>query len=250
MASGSSFIIPEWPLASNVKSLITTRLGGVSCKPYTSMNLAQHVGDNTENVSQNRSYLYQHVGEPVTWFQQIHSTHVATLPSSAPMDADGVFSCEPSNVCAVLTADCLPVLFASKAGDEVAAVHCGWRGLAGGIISNVLQKFGCPSSQIIAYLGPAISQKHFEVGEDVLSSFQDAQLERQYSRAVETCFLKRRDVEGKYMADLYGLARSELTGAGVVEIYGGEFCTYTDNRFYSYRRDQETGRFASLIWLT
>lgn len=250
MTSGSSFIVPEWPLASNVKSLISTRWGGVSCKPYTSMNLAQHVGDNAENVSQNRSSLYLHVGEAVTWFQQVHSTHVVTLPSPISMDADGVFSCERSNVCAVLTADCLPVLFASKAGDEVAAVHCGWRGLAGGMISNVLEKFSCASSQIMAYLGPAISQKHFEVGEDVLSSFQAAQRKRHYSRAVETYFLKRRDVEGKYMADLCGLARSELAGAGVVDIYGGECCTYTDKRFYSYRRDQETGRFASLIWLT
>ncbi len=250
MPSGSTFIVPEWPLPSNVKSLITTRSGGVSSHPYASLNLAQHVGDRGESVSQNRSYLYQHVGMPVTWLHQIHSAHVETLPAPESLHVDGVFSKERSNVCAVLTADCLPVLFASKAGDEVAAVHCGWRGLAGGMISNALKKFSCDSSQIMAYLGPSISQKHFEVGEDVLSSFQEAQSQRNYSCAVEKCFLKRRDREGKYFADLYGLARSELTGAGVVEIYGGEFCTYSDRRFYSYRRDKKTGRFASLIWLT
>lgn len=249
MGSNSAIIIPEWPKPDRVRCLITTRIGGVSSSPYDSFNLAEHVDDQPESVTENRGLLEQTLGLPVSWFRQVHSTDIVTVPKAKASQADGVFTCSPMNVCAVLTADCLPILLSSALGDQVAAIHCGWRGLANGMIKNAVAKFTCSPSEIMAYLGPAISQAYFEVGADVLSAFELAQAQRKFATPVEQFFSVSQKAEGKYYADLYGLARSELRGHGLKDIYGGDFCTFSDLRFYSYRRDHQTGRFASLIWI-
>ncbi len=246
-----SFIQPDWPIPSNIRSLITTRYGGVSGKPYDSFNLAAHVGDDSGAVLKNRSILADKAGVDTHWFSQVHGIDVARLSSASKpvsVDADAVYTRDAKQVCAVLTADCLPLLLASTNGDEVAAVHCGWRGLAGGMLPAAINAFRASPSDILVYLGPAISQTHFEVGSDVLDAFLNAQKQRRYAENVEESFTGSPIEKSKYYADLYRIAHAELSGLGVSDIYGGGFCTFSDAQFYSYRRDQKTGRMASLIW--
>ncbi len=246
------FIQPHWPLPSNIHSLITTRHGGMSEAPYDAFNLATHVGDDAGKVRNNRRVLAERVGVGTRWFNQVHGIDVARLSSASNHssgDADAVYTNEALQVCAVLTADCLPLLLASKNGDEVAAVHCGWRGLACGMLPAAIGAFRSNPSDIMVYLGPAISQPHFEVGGDVLEAFVDAQKQRRYVENVRESFTASPHAKSKYYANLYRLARSELLGLGVLDIYGGDFCTFTEARFYSYRREQRTGRMASLIWM-
>ncbi len=248
----SAFIQPKWPIPSNIRSLLTTRYGGVSDKPYTSFNLATHVADDPSAVLKNRKALANQVGYETHWFNQVHGVDVARLSAfsnRASDDADAVYSSEAAQVCAVLTADCLPLLLASKNGDEVAAVHCGWRGLAGGMLQAAVRAFRCSPKDILVYLGPAISQPYFEVGSEVFGAFLSAQKQRCFAENVGESFTESPSAKSKYYADLYRIARAELSGLGIRDIYGGGFCTFSESRFYSYRRDVQTGRMASLIWI-
>jgi len=231
--------------------MITTRQGGFSSGHYHSNNLGAHVGDSAENVEANRHLLNGCLPAPPHWLEQVHGSRVYTLKSLAtdqPPIADASYTNSSNRVCAVLTADCLPILLCNDVGDEVAAVHAGWRGMADGVISQSVTHFRCPPDRILAYLGPAISGSCFEVGVDVMDAFSRAASERHFAEPVIDAF-KRTD-NGRFMADLYHLARAELGGLGVKQIYGGDCCTYTDaQRFFSYRREGVTGRMASLIWI-
>ncbi len=251
-----SFFSPRWPVPRNVKSLVTTRAGGYSRGLYSSFNLAAHVGDLPERVEANRQYLLEHIGHPVSWIRQVHGCDVATLESSVATagaggcEADAVTTRSAGLVCAVLTADCLPLLICDRGGSQVAAVHAGWRGLAAGVITRAVNEFASPAGDLMVYLGPAISQLHFQVGEDVVEAFLESEKERKYAEPVKLSFKDDPQEVKKYRADLYRLAKSELNGLGVKSVFGGDRCTYTQSdKFYSYRRDGTTGRMASLIWL-
>lgn len=267
--------VPQWPAPSNVKSVITTRSGGVSCAPFDGFNLAAHVDDDIVCVEQNRRLLAATLearivsskARPITWLTQVHGTDIVDLDTTcdATKDmispesfvngepsvvADGALSRRSGNICAVLTADCLPVLMCDKHGTQVAAIHAGWQGMARGILSCAVNSFTCAPHDILCYFGPAISVKHFEVGSDVLAAFQKAAKQRLYNKPVEDAFYPSATAENKWFGDLYALARSELEGKGVHGIYGGTDCSYGEGEsFYSFRRDGVTGRMASLIWL-
>lgn len=240
-----SFILPDWPLPAGVKACSTTRHGGISLSPYHSLNLGTHVGDEAQAVARNRETLVAGAGLPQmpAWLEQVHGTRVVRLEGETPADlrADAVYSNVPGQVCAVMTADCLPVLFCSQAGDEVAAAHAGWRGLCNGVLEQTLATFIAEPGSISAWLGPAIGPRQFEVGPEVRSAFIAV------DSAAVAAFTPLGD---KFLADIYLLARQRLRCAGVDLIYGGDRCTVSENsHFFSYRRDGITGRMASLIWL-
>lgn len=244
------FLIPQWPAPDNVQAVITLRSKGDSYAPYGNFNLATHVGDNPQQVAFNRHQLIQQfdLQSSPLWLNQIHGTEIVSRScSDYPPDADGCFSDRVGDCCVVLTADCLPVLLCNQQGTKVAAVHAGWRGLCGGIISNVLNQFDA-SDSVLAYLGPAISAMHFEVGPEVLKSFLANATSSDQKLAIEKAFVKTDS--DRLFADLYVLAKAELEQHGVNKIYGGDFCSYSQSeQFYSYRRDKDCGRNASLIWL-
>lgn len=233
---------PDWSLPDGVMAVITTRQGGVSPVPYQHNNLALHVGDDAAAVASNRRRLWQQLPgvTAVQWLNQVHGTTVfRACGATVTPQADAVVSRTAGLACAVLTADCLPVLFCDDRGTQVAAAHAGWRGLAGGVLLNTLAEFASPE-QVRVFLGPAIGPAAFEVGPDV---------RRAFGWASEQCF--RPGQGDRLLADLYQLAREQLLRAGVNSISGGDFCTATDTeRFYSYRREGVTGRMASLIWRT
>jgi YfiH family protein len=244
-------ITPDWPAPDNVRSYITTREGGVSLPPYASNNLGLHVGDNPEHVAANRARLSSCFGSQCSpqWLEQIHGVKVVHAKSDGVVrTADGSYSNQSGQACLVMTADCLPILLCDKQGREVAALHCGWRSLAKGICARALQKFDAKPGDLLAYLGPAISQPHFEVGIDVLEAFFKAARNPDHAEHIAKAFVSAQRPLHFY-ADIYALARAELTTLGIKAIYGGDYCTFTDSqRFYSYRRDKTTGRMASLIW--
>ncbi len=238
-------ITPTWPAPANVKAVCSTRAGGGSVGPYLSLNLGGHMGDTAQAVSYNRQ-LFQTMAampsQPV-WLTQTHSTTCLSLSSATPenTEADASFSRQSGLVCAVMTADCLPILLCNRAGTEVAAVHAGWRGLCNGVIENSLQLFSQPAD-CLAWLGPAISQAAFEVGDEVRAAFI------KHNPAAASAFIATS--HGKWLADLYLLARQRLANFGVTAVYGGDHCTYRQSdTFFSYRRDGQTGRMASAIWL-
>lgn len=252
MLNPDSLIIPDWPAPEAVRACITTRLGGASLSPYAANNVALHVGDDRDSVEQNRRALCEHLHleKAPQWLEQIHGVKVITARADRQVrTADGSYSTEFSQACAVMTADCLPILLCDKEGAQVAAIHAGWRGLAKGIIERALQKFTCPASEMLTYLGPAISQLHFEVGIEVLEAFFKMARSPRHSDAIAAAFRPAQRPLHFY-ADIYALARAELKVLGVSQIYGGNYCTFADDtRFFSYRRDRITGRMASLIWL-
>ncbi len=238
------WICPKWPAPQNIHALCTTRLGGVSGDPFDSFNLALHVGDNEQNVNANRKLLIEQAQLPQSpqWLSQTHSDIVieVTQRFKSTPEADASYTFQRGRVLAVMTADCLPILLCNRQGNWVAAVHAGWRGLAAGILIKAVKAYTGDSKDVMAWFGPAISQTAFEVGEDVLSAFLS-----NWSSAKQHFLSKG----AKYHADLYGLARMQLQSLGV-EAFGGQHCTYHEKeRFYSYRRDGETGRMASLIWI-
>ncbi|MGI5308704.1 peptidoglycan editing factor PgeF [Rheinheimera sp. WS51] len=248
-------IYPDWPAPANVHAVSSSRLGGVSSTIYDSLNLGLHVNDNPELVAKNRLIYQQMAQMPAvpTWLNQVHGTHVAVLPltsnkiisnkvtSQEPITADASFSQTRQQICTVMTADCLPLLICDSEGQQVAAVHAGWRGLCAGIIEKTIAHFSQPQ-QVLVWLGPAISQAKFEVGPEVRAQFM-----QHNSNAAQAFVLHR---NGKYLADIYQLARQRLQALGVSAIYGGDYCTYQQAElFYSYRRDGQTGRMASAIWL-
>lgn len=235
----------DWPALKHVKACYTSRAGGVSVEPYESFNMGEHVGDDEANVESNRRQLLSHINQrDITWLEQVHGTEVINL--SAPhknIVADACFSQCFDQVCCIMTADCLPVFFCDQAGSQVALAHAGWRGLLNGVLENTLATFS-HSAQVMIYLGPAISQKAFVVGEDVRAAFVS-----KHSN-LSQYFVPSTTESAKWMADLYGMARTILTNAGVTAIYGGTHCTYTEaDTFFSYRREGVTGRMANLIWL-
>ncbi|PLR40903.1 peptidoglycan editing factor PgeF [Chimaeribacter californicus] len=243
----STLIRPRWAAPASVMACSTTRAGGVSLPPYASLNLGAHVGDNPADVAANRLRLVELAGLPAMpfWLEQVHGTDVLRLegqaPSAAALRADAVYTAAPGQVCAVMTADCLPVLFASRKGDEVAAAHAGWRGLCAGVLENTLTQFRCPPDEVMAWFGPAIGPDAFEVGAEVRAAFVAE------NPATGAAF---RPAGTKYMADIYQLARIRLQAAGVRHISGGERCTVSESdNFFSFRRDGTTGRLATLIWL-
>jgi YfiH family protein len=244
-------IHPEWPAPATVRAAVTTRRGGYSNEPYASFNLATHVGDDPEAVARNRRLLQQQLGlagEP-QWIKQCHGVGVvaADHPGEWPV-ADAVFTGKRGQACAVLTADCLPVLFCNREGTRVAVAHAGWRGLAAGILESTLAVFDEDKGNILAWLGPAISQPHFQVGPEVREAFLDTSTGSDPA-AVKKAFIPCAERIGHFRADLYQLARLRLGSCGLTRIFGGGFCTFSEQRFYSYRRQAVTGRMATLIWL-
>lgn len=241
----NTLILPDWPMPTSVQACSTIRHGGVSVSPYDSLNLGTHVGDVATRVAVNRQHLVAQAALPQmpVWLDQVHGTRVLTLDGGGIPDiqADAVYSRVTGQVCAVMTADCLPVLFCSLAGDEVAAAHAGWRGLCAGVLEQTLRQFNAAPSSIIAWLGPAIGPQQFEVGEEVKQAFINIDAKSALAFTPSG---------SKYLADIYLLARLRLQAAGIQAIYGGNRCTVTEKQqFFSYRRDGTTGRMASLVWL-
>lgn len=244
----TSLIFPDWPQPDNIGACSTLRNGGVSLPPYDSLNLGTHVGDNLSFVEENRRILCKQAQLPEMplWLEQVHGTDVITLSHQESNDindvkGDALYTSTAKKVCAIMTADCLPVLFSTVNGSEVGAAHGGWRGLCQGVLQNTLAQFKSPKNQIMAWLGPAIGANVFEVGAEVRQAFIEQNI------AFGSAFIPH---NGKYLANIFMLARIILQESGITQIYGGDFCTVTDkSRFFSYRRESITGRMASLIWI-
>ena len=247
-----SFIKPNWPAPLNVKTLQTTRKGGVSIAPFDSLNVAMHVQDDISHVTKNRQLLAQYLPNEPVWTNQVHGTHIIDAANNHCLEtADGSFTIQKNIVCVTMTADWLPILLCDHLGTVVAAVHAGWRGLCDGVIEAAVLKMGVPAQTLMAWLGPAIGPSAFLVGDEVRAQFivqdpKSASAFLPYSNV---------DLPNKWLGNLYEIAQQRLNNVGVTTIYGGgvneDFCTYTDaERFYSFRRDNTTGRMASLIWLS
>ncbi len=243
----NDWIIPDWPAPSSVGAISTTRLGGVSKGPWRSLNLGLNSGDDVNDVERNRAWLRESLPTAPNWLQQVHGCrvvqHSPALRSdhSARVDADAQFTRERGAVCAILAADCLPVLFCDRQGTKVAAAHAGWRGMAAGVLENTVAAMGQPAGELMAWMGPAIGPAVYQVGDEVKAAFARQQ------KAGADAF--RPDGE-RWLFDLYAMARHCLQQVGVGHISGGGYCTFTDSeRFFSYRRDRVTGRMANLVWL-
>ncbi len=234
---------PQWDAPANVRALCTTRSGGASSGPWASFNLGDHVGDDPDAVAANRAVLCQRLPAEPAWLKQVHGTRcVDAATVAAGSVADAAFTRTPGVVCAVLTADCLPLLLCDAAGTVVAVAHAGWRGLAAGVIEATVAAMDRPGVELCAWLGPAIGPAAFEVGDEVRTAFVA------HDDQATTAFA--RNDAGKWQCDLYLLARQRLAALGVCRVTGADFCTASDAaRFYSYRRDGVTGRMASCIWL-
>jgi polyphenol oxidase len=273
-------IAPSWPAPARVRSAFTLRTGGVSLSPYDSLNLGAHVDDVADAVQENRRRIRARLGLPAepVWLQQVHGVEVTDLdvatshgvetpvpagrradagatPVAAPVcvgapvalaprspRADAAVTRLPGRVCVIQVADCMPVLFAARDGSAVGAAHAGWRGLAGGVLEETVRKLAVPPAQLIAWLGPAIGQGHFEVGDDVRSAFVSSDSDA--ASAFEG------NSRGRWQCDLYALARRRLSALGIQDVFGGGWCTYADAaRFFSFRRDGQCGRMAAFIWM-
>jgi YfiH family protein len=253
---------PEWSIPATVRALYTTRSGGVSQAPFDSFNLAEHVGDDLDRVARNRAMLSrdglnrdelrsQSLPAAPCWLQQTHSTTVVTLESDQNREADGAITRQADTVAVVMTADCLPILLCNRSGTEVAAVHAGWRGLLDGIVETTIEKMQSPTSELMAWIGPAISQPKFEVGDEVRQAFvekyADTYVDEQSS--AESRFINNRTRH--WLCDLPGLADDLLKGLGVADVTQSNLCSYANEKdFFSYRRQAVTGRMACLIWIS
>ena len=238
----SDWLIPEWPAPSQVKACVTTRAGGVSLAPFDSLNLGDHVDDDLDAVLENRRRLTHDFAIEPAWLRQVHGVNVVKADPGRIVEADGSWTSTPGIACTAMTADCLPALFCNRAGTRVAAAHAGWRGLAAGVLEAAVESLAAEPDDVLVWLGPAIGPQAFEVGPEVREAFM------QQLPVTERAFVPSRN-SGKFMADIYQLARLRLAALGLTAVYGGGFCTVTDPRFFSYRRSPRTGRFASLIWL-
>lgn len=247
-------IRPDWPAPKSVVALTSCRSGGHSAAPWDSLNLGLHVGDNAADVHGNRALLASACEglQSIQWLDQVHGVEVVhALPGAvgAP-SADASISNTPGVACAVMTADCLPVLFSNLDGTAVAAAHAGWRGLAAGVLENTVARFACPGDQLLVWLGPAIGPQSFEVGPEVMATFITDE-QGPAAEQLASFFQPSPDRKGHFLADLYALARYRLAAVGVHAVYGGGYCTYRDTqRFYSFRRDGQTGRMVTLIYRT
>jgi len=242
----SPYIVPDWPLPPHIQAYSTLRQCGFSESPYDSFNLAAHVDDNPEHVQKNRDHLKAllHLPTEPIWIQQTHSTIASVaVPENRGKEADATFTNQPNQVCIVLTADCLPILLCDHKGTKVSAIHAGWRGLFNGIIAETLKKMDCKKTEILAWLGPAIGPTAYEVGNEIRDIFM------QSDTLSHSAFTPSKN--GRWMCNLYAIARIQLQKQGIHSIYGGTHCTYSDaHNFFSYRRDGiKTGRMATLIWI-
>ncbi len=247
ISNSPEFIVPDWPAPPGVGCLVTTRQGGVSQGKFSSLNLGDHVGDDPKAVAANRGFVGRSLGAQPVWLNQVHGTRVVDPAEQwrydVPPEADAACTRRTGAACTVMTADCLPVLLCDDAGTVVAAAHAGWRGLLAGVLETTVAATGVPGTRLMAWLGPAIGPQAFEVGEEVRAAFVAA--------APEATQAFHGVAGGKWLADIYLLARLRLKGQGVERVFGGNFCTFTEqDRFFSYRRDGQTGRMASMIWLT
>jgi polyphenol oxidase len=243
-----TWITPDWPAAARVRALSTLRAGGVSIHAYGSLNLGSHVGDAPGAVAENRRRLRSAARLPAepAWLNQVHGARMVDLDAldeaASPPEADAALTRQPGRVCAILTADCLPVLLAAESGQAVAAAHAGWRGLAGGVIEAAVWALAVAPASLVAWLGPSIGPRHFEVGGEVreLLLAEDSEASASFVP----------NARGRFLADLPALARRRLARLGVQRIYGGGECTFSRaDQYFSYRRDGTTGRQATLIWL-
>ena len=260
----AGWIRPAWPAPDNVRAVCTTRTGGCSDGPWSSLNLGERCGDDPEHVRRNRERLSERLPAPPQWLRQVHGVAAARHPgrpvanplveplgeplvqppvqAAAELEADALVAFAPGRVCAVLTADCLPVFFCDRAGSRVAVAHAGWRGLAGGVLEATVQALETDPAELLAWLGPAIGPAVYEVGDEVAGAFR-ASLAADFSAAFTAC-------GDRWLFDLYAAARLKLAAAGLRDVRGGGLCTYSDPaRFFSHRRDGVSGRQASLIWL-
>jgi purine-nucleoside/S-methyl-5'-thioadenosine phosphorylase / adenosine deaminase len=243
---GPEVLTPEWRAPRAVRAAFTLRGGGVSAAPFDTLNLGAHVGDSAAAVAENRRRVREELRLPAepAWLEQVHGTRVADLDASAEAGAaaDAVITRRAGKVCAVQVADCLPVLFAARDASAVAVAHAGWRGLAAGVLEATVARLGVAAGELIAWLGPAISARHFEVGSEVRAAFLAA------DRGAAAAFTQNE--RGRWQCDLAALARQRLAALGVTEVSGGAWCTYADPaRFFSFRRDGRCGRMAALVWL-
>ncbi|MFM7786093.1 MAG: peptidoglycan editing factor PgeF [Gammaproteobacteria bacterium] len=254
MPTGIDVLGPDQPLAPGVQALSTRRAGGVSTGPWASFNLGDHVGDDPAAVGENRARLREALGLPgePQWLRQVHGTRVVDAQSDGVCrEGDAAWTNVPGVVCAVLTADCLPVVLAASDGSEIAVAHCGWRGLSAGILARTIGRFAASPATLRAWLGPAIGQAAFEVGAEVRKAFLATAEDSSARERIAAAFGDSGEVRGKYHADLYALAREALLALGVREISGGGRCTVAEpEAFFSYRRDGVTGRMATLAWIT
>ena len=245
---GPDTIIPDWPAPAGVRAAFTLRTGGVSRPPFDTFNIASHVGDDAGAVAENRALLRATLAlaaEPV-WLEQVHGHRVVDLDETAAAGslgpADAAVTRSPGRICAIQVADCMPVLFAAADGSAVGAAHAGWRGLAGGVLEATVGAMKTPPGELLAWLGPAIGQANFEVGDEVRAAFLAG------DPGAATTFVA--NVRGRWQCDLYALARRRLAAMGVPCVHGGGSCTYADSRrFFSYRRDGRCGRMAAVIWI-
>jgi YfiH family protein len=247
-------LFPDWPAPRSVHAVVTTRVGGVSAAPWTSLNLGTHVGDNPLHVQENRARLQQALTNVAPcaapqWLNQVHGITVVEAAAEASLrktwipDADAVTTALAGVPCVVMTADCLPVFFCDQQGQRVAVAHAGWRGLCDGVLEATLRHFANPA-QVMTWLGPAIGPAAFEVGDEVRAAFMT------HDAAAAAAFVPSPNA-GRWLANIYTLAKLRLAKAGVSAIYGGAACTVSDpTQFFSYRRDGQTGRMASVIWRT
>ena len=236
-------LTPGWPAPENVRALVTTRAGGVSQGNFASLNLGDRVGDDPAMVAENRARLARLLPAEPFWLRQVHGARVVVAGPNRPMpEADAAISDAPGVVLAIQSADCLPVLLADRAGTVIGAAHAGWRGLAAGVLENTVRALAIAPEALLAWLGPAIGPRRFEVGGEVRAVFVAA------DPGAREAFVP--GAPGKWYADIYQLARRRLRSAGVSEVYGGGFCTVEETgRWFSHRRDQPSGRLASLVWL-
>ncbi|MBJ2265992.1 peptidoglycan editing factor PgeF [Pseudomonas sp. MF6772] len=238
----NDWLIPDWPAPAGVKACVTTRTGGVSLAPFDSLNLGDHVEDSPEAVLENRRRLTAAFAIQPAWLRQVHGVVVVEADPGRIAEADGSWTGTPGIACTAMTADCLPALFCNKSGTRVAAAHAGWRGLAAGVLEAAADSLDAAPADVLVWLGPAIGPKVFEVGPEVREAFM-----QQHPQTAQA-FVPSHN-PGKFLADIYQLARLRLAARGITAVYGGGLCTVTDPRFFSYRRSPRTGRFASLIWL-
>ncbi|MEM8844960.1 MAG: peptidoglycan editing factor PgeF [Pseudomonadota bacterium] len=239
------FIKPDWPLLDKLNVVTTTRSGGVSLAPYDQLNLSMYVGDNKKDVEDNRNLVAQHLKLPTNpiWLKQIHSSYVvdAYLTASDEVEADASVTVNPETVCAVLTADCLPVVFSDENARCIGVAHAGWKGLLGGVLQQTIQSMAKTIKPEYAWLGPAIGPSAFEVGKDVYEAFINQ------NEIFKNSFRIKNN--NKWYFNIYEAAKLVLHSQGITKVYGGSYCTHSEkDLFYSYRRDETTGRMATLVW--
>ncbi|HEY8570202.1 peptidoglycan editing factor PgeF [Microbulbifer sp.] len=246
------YLKPDWPAPAKVHAFVTLRRDGHSSGGYEAFNLADHVGDSPEAVASNRAQLKQELNLPSEpqWLEQIHSDKAVVAHSDGMVrTADASYTSEAGVVCAVMTADCLPLLVCNRDGAEVAAIHAGWRGLTGGVIRETIRAMASAPEDLLVWLGPAIGPKAFECGVDVLEAAFESSMSETHAEAIAKCFVPHSKKPLHFLADIYALGRAELAELGVTQVFGGDRCTVSeDSEFFSYRRDRDTGRMASLIW--